>query len=94
MSKPRNLIQSYIDCIGDAKSATVALNEALGTHHAVQRLYEWRAGKRPVPQAVRDWMLRCCLEGVIRHYGGKPPANEQMDRCADALCCAADQSES
>lgn len=86
MNKNRNLVQSYIDCIGSAKAAVEVLNEALDTSHAVQRIYEWRGGNRSIPQPVQDWMLRCCLEGVIRHYGGRPPANEWMEYCAEALC--------
>ena len=41
------------------------LNEALGTHYSISRLGEFANGRRPLPPAVRQYMLRGAIQHVL-----------------------------
>lgn len=90
-SHPDNLVQSFLDVVcgtGEPHSYAVDhLNQVLGTHYTLRRLYEWRAGSRAIPQAVQDCMLRVAIESVIMDEIEIPrPSDEAVERMATRLC--------
>ena len=75
-----NLVESWL------AEAIRAMNADLGTSYAWRRVWEWRTGRRPIPQRAQDYMLRCCIAWAIRQEGGIPPeSDEQLDRLAARL---------
>ena len=85
-----NLVESWLAvATGNGEpvaEAIRAMNADLGTSYAWRRVWEWRTGRRPIPQRAQDYMLRCCIAWAIRQEGGIPPgSDEQLDRLAARL---------
>ena len=66
ISTMNSLVHTYIYLHGSTRAAIDALNSALGRHDELPRLYEWRDGRRHIPQPVQDQMVRECLLPVCR----------------------------
>lgn len=63
------------------------LNEALGTHYSISRLGEFANGRRPLPPAVRQYMLRGAIQHVLLANGIATMMilDARLDAIADAL---------
>lgn len=59
------------------------MNAALGTQYRSNRLYEWLTGKRPIPDPVRDYMMRVSIEHVL--YRNGVPALSLSDAQAEKI---------
>lgn len=58
------------------------LNKEMGTRYRINRLYEWRAGKREVPRPARDYMLRMSIYAVLLE---ELPYRFDRETCNDAV---------
>ncbi len=85
------LVQSWLDVElipGRTKADALRdLNQSLGTQYKSNRLYEWISGSRPIPDAVRDYMMRVAIEHVL-YRNGVPAlslSDAQAERIVDEL---------
>ncbi|MEO8101928.1 MAG: hypothetical protein ABI790_05345 [Betaproteobacteria bacterium] len=53
----------------DQAEALRQLNEELGTAYTASRLGEWRNGRRPMPDAVRAYMLAIGIGWLLHKHG-------------------------
>ncbi len=72
---PPSIVRSWLMYeLGTAKRRTDALaglNAACGTCTTHSRLNEWLRGEREPARDVRRYMLRQCIEEVLREHGVK-----------------------
>lgn len=61
------------------------MNRVLRTQYKSNRLSEWVNGKRPIPDPVRDYMMRIAIEWVLNQEGIEGLSDEQLDRIVERL---------
>lgn len=87
-----SLVRSWLDQDLSIPGRTRAdalrdLNDECGTATTHSRLNEWLRGDLEPSRAVRNYMLRCCIQRVLRQHGVRADAvtDEQLDMIADDL---------
>lgn len=67
-----NIIEHMIDTHGGASAALEQVNSITGRNYKMNRFYEWRNGKRPVPQTVYTALVWHECGNAMKAAGMKP----------------------
>jgi hypothetical protein len=86
------LVAAWIDCMCsipgfERADALADLNADLGTQYTASRLGEWINARRPIPDNVRQYMLRSAITYILRQHGIATArlSDAQIDGLADSL---------
>lgn len=87
---PSSLVRSWLEMELSVPGRTRAdalrdLNAEFSGTYTNSRLNEWLRGDRAPDHKVRQYMLRCVLERVLRQEGIEGLSDKQLDRMADSL---------
>lgn len=72
MVRAMNILEHLIEAHGGTTSALAELNRVTGREYKMNRFYEWRNGKRPLPQSVYTALVYSEAGNAMRASGMKP----------------------
>lgn len=73
MTPAKGLVGMWVFAVrlngGTLRKAVADLNAISGRRYTYKRLHDWKAGKRPVPRAAREAMLKMAMPYILRCVG-------------------------